>query len=105
MLDVNLIVIAIGGFVTFFAFLYSMFAGKKSSKESNSNPNEIDGWKHNIIMEQALIKEQIDNIRKEVDGLKKNIHSNDEKTIRSLERFEHRIEKFTDIIIEHLGRD
>lgn len=97
----DMITVAIGAIIGFLTFLYGIL--KPTSK--NDSQSSADDWKHNVLMEQALIKEQIDNIRKEVDGLKKNIQANDEKTIRSLERFESRIEKFTDIIIDHLSKD
>ena len=93
MLDWNLITISLGAITAFLAFLYNMLKSPKDSSPKGA------------ITEHDLVKEQIANIRNEVNALKIDIQNADEKTMKTLERFENRIEKLTDIIIEHLRSD
>lgn len=89
----QLVVLFLGAATTFLSFIYAML-GNKIKKQP-------EDWRegHNIL------KEQIISLKLELENVKKTISSTDEKTVRALEKFENKMEKFTDIIIEHIKKD
>jgi len=93
----QLVVVIIGGITAFLSFLYAML-----DKDKKTPP---DTWKGDVNTNIAVIEQQIATIRSELASMKDNIDDHDEKTKFILDKFETKIEKLTDIIIDHIRRD
>lgn len=111
----QLVVLIIGGLASFLSWTYAMIRGHKredsgkvnSPSPSNNSTDTADKmdlirWRGSIEAENMLIREQLLTIKNEIKDLRKSIDHSDEQTLKSLERFENRISKFTDIIIEYM---
>lgn len=92
----QVVVIIVGGITAFLTFLYNMLASKKQG--------DGDPWKSNVDKNDAIVREQIIYIKKELDNLRYEIEDNDDRTRETLEKFEKKLERFTEIIIEHLKK-
>lgn len=87
----QLVVVIIGGITAFLSFLYAMLNNKKAPEPQ----------KFNI----GVIQEQIKNLRSDLINMKHEITSNEARNKEVFDKFENKIDKLTDIIIEHIRRD
>lgn len=92
----QLVVVILGGVTSLLAFFYAML---------NKNKKDTDPWRSDMDKNSAVITEQIHNIKREMTDLKDNISTGDERTRRTFEKFEKKIESLTNIIIEHIRND
>lgn len=93
----QVVVIIVGGITAFLTFMYNMLASRKPADTS-------DPWKNSVDRNEAIVKEQITHIKKELENLRDQIEDNDERTRETLAKFEAKLERFTEIIIEHLKK-
>lgn len=88
----------LGSVVAILTFLYGIL-GKK-------NTNISEAWKNEVSTDSAVTKEQINHIQREIESLRKElrkeIHDIDQKTTAAISKFEQKLDKFTDVIIENL---
>lgn len=104
----QLVVVIIGGLTSFLAFLYAMLTKKNPSSE-NKIPfpwtSDVEKNKNIIDKNNAVIEEQIISLRRDIDDLKKYVDTGDIRTRETFEKFESKIEKLTNVIIEHMHND
>lgn len=80
----------LGTLVALLAFLYNML------KRTN------DPWKNDMKTDTALIKQEIETLKSQLEEQKKYIDNVEKRTNDTINKFEERMEKFTNIIIENL---
>lgn len=107
----QLVVVIIGGLTSLLAFLYAMLT-KNKKDSSDKSDNSIFPWtidternRSNIEKNNAVIEEQIISLRKDVADLKKHVDTGDTKTRETFEKFEAKIEKLTNVIIDHMHNE
>lgn len=104
----QLVVIILGGITSFLAFLYAMLNKKGSSSSDKSIfpwTNDIERNRSVIEKNHAVLEEQIISLRKEVAYLKNHVDLGDSRTRETFEKFESKIEKLTNVIIDHMHND
>jgi peptidoglycan hydrolase CwlO-like protein len=96
----EIVVLLMGGMVTILTFLASIL--KKPTPESD---NDIANYQLDFITHKATVDQQIKDIKSDLNNIKQEIKDRDEKTLKSIEKLESKIEKFTDIIVDHIRKN
>jgi hypothetical protein len=98
------VVAILGGLITFLTFLYNMI-GKKDNKQPEPESNGVEPWR--VVMEKdiVLMIEQIKTTRHEITQLKKDLETSDETNREIIRKFEDKLEKLMDILIDHIKKN
>lgn len=94
----QIVVLLMGSVVTVLTFIANVI--KKPENKSNSSQIHIDFAAH-----KATVDQQINEIKADIQNLKLDVKDRDEKTLKSIEKLESKIEKFTDIIVDHIRKN
>jgi hypothetical protein len=96
----QIVVLLMGGMVTVLTFLATIL--KKPKKESDS---DFANYQLDFATHKAIVDQQIKDIKSDLNNIKIEIKDRDEKTLKSIEKLESKIEKFTDIIVDHIRKN
>lgn len=94
----EVVVLLMGGMVTVLTFLSSVLKPSTASEEPDTH--HID-----FVAHKATVDQQIKDIKCDIENLKQEMKDRDEKTLKSIEKLESKIEKFTDIIVDHIRKN
>lgn len=103
----ELVVAILGGLITFLTFLYNMLGKNKNTvSEPKVDPeNGIAPWRVNLEKDNILIFEQIKNMKSDIDAIKEDMNHQVEYNRDLINKLETKLEKLTDIVIEHFRRN
>jgi peptidoglycan hydrolase CwlO-like protein len=97
----EIVVLLMGGMVTILTFLASIIK-KTPEKEPE---NDLTTHQLEFVSHKATVDQQIKDIKSDLNNIKQEIKDRDEKTLKSIEKLEGKIEKFTDIIVDHIRKN
>ena len=103
----ELVVAILGGLITFLTFLYSMLGKNKNteSEPTTDSENGIAPWRVTLEKDNILIFEQIKNMKNDIDAIKEDMNHSAEYNRDLINKLETKLEKLTDIVIEHFRRN
>lgn len=96
----EIVVLLMGGLVTILTFLASIIKKSPKKEDEDALPHKLEFATH-----KATVDQQIKEIKQEIFNLKQDMKDRDEKTLKSIEKLESKIEKFTDIIVDHIRKN
>lgn len=102
----ELVVAILGGLITFLTFMYSMLGKNKNGSEPKAEPETgIVQWRVDLEKDNILIFEQIKNMRSDLDAIKEDMNHQVEYNRDLINKLETKLDKLTDIVIEHFRRN
>lgn len=103
----ELVVAILGGLITFLTFMYTMLGkNKNTDSEPKAEPETgIAPWRVTLEKDNILIFEQIKNMKSDIDAIKEDMNHQVEYNRDLINKLETKLEKLTDIVIEHFRRN
>jgi peptidoglycan hydrolase CwlO-like protein len=99
----QIVVLMMGALVTVLTFLSTIL--KKPTKPNSTVETDFSSHQIKFETHKATVEQQIAEIKTDIQNVKQEIKDRDEKTIKSIEKLESKIEKFTDIIVDHIRKN
>jgi hypothetical protein len=96
----EIVVLLMGGLVTVLTFLASIIKKVPKPEDEEVTPHKLE-----FVSHKATVDQQIKEIKQEITNIKQDMKDREEKTLKSIEKLEGKIEKFTDIIVDHIRKN